>query len=161
MSRQLSWDELAPYERQQGGYWEYGHGEDVYGNGRAWVPVANPATAGQPKEPTDPMNWPVRPERTAAERIREIDAFWNRGLDLDVHRSFVDGLLECALEVVAERDAANAEAERLWARIRGEGGGPGCLCPHTYQPDGTLVRDGVLAAGCPVHDAGARGNGDA
>lgn len=31
-------------------------------------------------------------------------------------------------------------------------GAPGCLCPHTYQPDGALVRDGVLAAGCPVHD---------
>lgn len=30
---------LRPYERQQGGYWEYGHGEDVYGNGRQWVPA--------------------------------------------------------------------------------------------------------------------------
>lgn len=30
---------LRPYERQQGGYWEYGHGEDVYGNGREWVPA--------------------------------------------------------------------------------------------------------------------------
>lgn len=28
-----AWDELKPYEQQQGGYWEYGHGEDVYGNG--------------------------------------------------------------------------------------------------------------------------------
>ena len=30
---------LRPYERQQGGYWEYGHGEDVYGNGKIWVPA--------------------------------------------------------------------------------------------------------------------------
>lgn len=40
-------------------------------------------------------------------------------------------------------------------------GGPGCLCPHTYQPDGALVRDGVLALGCPVHDPDAKENGDA
>lgn len=33
---------LRPYERQQGGYWEYGHGEDVYGNGKLWV-AAPPA----------------------------------------------------------------------------------------------------------------------
>lgn len=37
----------------------------------------------------------------------------------------------------------------------------GCLCPHTYQPDGALVRDGVLALGCPVHDPDAGENGDA
>ena len=30
---------LRPYERQQGGFWEYGHGEDVYGNGKKWVPA--------------------------------------------------------------------------------------------------------------------------
>ena len=38
---------------------------------------------------------------------------------------------------------------------------PGCLCPHTYQPDGALVRDGELALGCPVHDPDARENDDA
>lgn len=32
---------------------------------------------------------------------------------------------------------------------------PECECPHTDQPDGRLVRDGVLAAGCPVHDPDA------
>lgn len=37
----------------------------------------------------------------------------------------------------------------------------GCLCPHTYQPDGTLVRDGVLALGCPVHDPDAGEGNDA
>lgn len=36
----------------------------------------------------------------------------------------------------------------------------GCLCPHTYQPDGSLVRDGVLALGCPVHDPDAGESGD-
>jgi protein gp37 len=30
---------LRPYERQQGGFWEYGHGEDDYGNGKVWVPA--------------------------------------------------------------------------------------------------------------------------
>lgn len=33
---------LRPSERQQGGSWEYGHGEDMHGNGRKWV--AAPAT---------------------------------------------------------------------------------------------------------------------
>lgn len=37
---------------------------------------------------------------------------------------------------------------------------PVCECPHTYQPDGTLVRDGVLALGCPVHDPDAKESGD-
>lgn len=32
---------------------------------------------------------------------------------------------------------------------------PVCECPHDYQPDGRLVRDGVLALGCPVHDPDA------
>lgn len=36
---------------------------------------------------------------------------------------------------------------------------PECECPHTDQPDGRLVRDGVLALGCPVHDPDA-GGGD-
>lgn len=36
---------------------------------------------------------------------------------------------------------------------------PVCECPHTDQPDGSLVRDGVLALGCPVHDPDA-GGGD-
>lgn len=34
---------------------------------------------------------------------------------------------------------------------------PVCECPHTDQPDGRLVRDGVLAVGCPVHDPDAGG----
>lgn len=54
-----------------------------------------------------------------------------------------------------------ASGRELLARIRGGNGGPGCLCPHTYQPDGRLVRDGVLAVGCPVHDPDAgEGAGD-
>lgn len=28
----------------------------------------------------------------------------------------------------------------------------GCLCPHDLMPDGTLIPDGVIAIGCPVHD---------
>lgn len=38
---------------------------------------------------------------------------------------------------------------------------PVCECPHTYQPDGRLVRDGVLALGCPVHDPDAGGSDEA
>lgn len=37
---------------------------------------------------------------------------------------------------------------------------PVCECPHTDQPDGRLVRDGVLALGCPVHDPDAGGGDD-
>lgn len=29
---------LRPYERQQGGYWEYGPDTDLYGNGKTWRP---------------------------------------------------------------------------------------------------------------------------
>ncbi len=35
----VPWDELRPYEQQQGGYWLYHPGCDVYGNGRIWVTV--------------------------------------------------------------------------------------------------------------------------
>ena len=38
---------------------------------------------------------------------------------------------------------------------------PVCECPHDCQPDGRLVRDGVLALGCPVHDPDAGGCDDA
>lgn len=51
-------------------------------------------------------------------------------------------------------------AQRLSAALVGADG-DGCLCPHTYQPDGALVRDGVLALGCPTHDPDAGENGNA
>lgn len=51
----------------------------------------------------------------------------------------------------AFEDARDAETGRQGSDA------PGCLCPHTYQPDGSLVRDGVLALGCPVHDPDAGG----
>lgn len=35
----LNWEDLVPYERDQGGYWLYGSWCDVYGNGKVWVPV--------------------------------------------------------------------------------------------------------------------------
>lgn len=35
----LSWDELVPYERDQGGYWLYGPWCDVYGKGKLWIRV--------------------------------------------------------------------------------------------------------------------------
>lgn len=43
----IPWDQLVPYERDQGGYWLYPEGCDVYGNGKIWVPVARPAEAGE------------------------------------------------------------------------------------------------------------------
>jgi hypothetical protein len=38
----IPWVQLVPYEQQQGGYWLYPHGCDVYGNGRLWVGVPRP-----------------------------------------------------------------------------------------------------------------------
>ncbi|MEV0556182.1 hypothetical protein AB0I27_22370 [Streptomyces sp. NPDC050597] len=38
----LPWDQLVPYEQQQGGYWLYGPHCDVYGNGKIWVSVPRP-----------------------------------------------------------------------------------------------------------------------
>jgi hypothetical protein len=43
----LPWDELVPYEQQQGGYWLYPQGCDVYGNGRVWVRVPRPEQPGE------------------------------------------------------------------------------------------------------------------
>ena len=40
--RLISWDQLRPYEQQQGGYWLYPPGCDAYGNGRVWVSVPRP-----------------------------------------------------------------------------------------------------------------------
>ena len=53
----------------------------------------------------------------------------------------------------AFEDARDVEAGRQGSDA------PGCLCPHDLQPDGALVRDGVLAAGCPVHDPDAGESG--
>ena len=38
----IPWDELVAYERDQGGYWLYPKGCDVYGNGKIWVRVPRP-----------------------------------------------------------------------------------------------------------------------
>ncbi len=47
----LSWDELVGYEKDQGGYWLYPAGRDMYGNDKIWVRVPNPAHAAiQPGE---------------------------------------------------------------------------------------------------------------
>ncbi|MFK0288328.1 hypothetical protein ACIQVL_48830 [Streptomyces sp. NPDC090499] len=47
----LPWDELVPYEKDQGGYWLYPKGGDVYGNDKIWVRVPNPERAvEQPSE---------------------------------------------------------------------------------------------------------------
>ena len=35
----LTWDELVPYECDQGGYWLYGPWCDVYGNGKIFIRV--------------------------------------------------------------------------------------------------------------------------
>jgi len=43
----LSWDELVPYEKDQGGYWLYPKGCDVYGNGKIWVSVPRPERVGE------------------------------------------------------------------------------------------------------------------
>lgn len=45
----LPWDQLVPYERDQGGYWLYPPGCDVYGNGKIWVGVPKPEQPGELK----------------------------------------------------------------------------------------------------------------
>ncbi|MFJ5644019.1 DUF6221 family protein [Streptomyces sp. NPDC093223] len=42
----IPWGQLVPYERQQGGYWLYPEGCDVYGDGKQWVGVTRPETEG-------------------------------------------------------------------------------------------------------------------
>lgn len=43
----IPWDQLVPYEQQQGGYWFYPAGCDVYGNGKIWVRVPRPEQPGE------------------------------------------------------------------------------------------------------------------
>lgn len=43
----LPWDKLVAYERDQGGYWLYPAGCDVYGNGKVWVRVPPPEQPGE------------------------------------------------------------------------------------------------------------------
>ncbi|MCX5000897.1 hypothetical protein [Streptomyces longwoodensis] len=43
----LSWDDLVPYEKDQGGYWLYPPGCDVHGNGKVWVRVPRPEHADE------------------------------------------------------------------------------------------------------------------
>ena len=43
----LPWDDLVAYEKDQGGYWLYPPGCDVYGNGKVWVRVPRPERPGE------------------------------------------------------------------------------------------------------------------
>lgn len=43
----LAWEDLVPYERDQGGYWLYPSGCDVYGNGKVFVRVPRPEEPGE------------------------------------------------------------------------------------------------------------------
>lgn len=43
----IAWEDLVPYERDQGGYWLYPAGCDVYGNGKVFVRVPRPEEAGE------------------------------------------------------------------------------------------------------------------
>jgi hypothetical protein len=43
----IPWDELVPYEQDQGGCWLYPAGCDVYGNGKIWVRVPRPEQPGE------------------------------------------------------------------------------------------------------------------
>ena len=48
----LSWDQLHPYEQQQGGYWLYEQGKvDAYGNGKTWVSVRPPGAVLADRRP--------------------------------------------------------------------------------------------------------------
>ena len=58
----IPWDELVAYERDQGGYWLYPTGCDVYGNGKVWVSVPRPEQDGE-------LERYVREVRHLAQRI--------------------------------------------------------------------------------------------
>lgn len=70
MTKRLTWDDLVPYERQQGGYWDYA-GADVYGNGKTWVPVRNPAMVNEPTKEGEPVSENTEPLCDRISRIAE------------------------------------------------------------------------------------------
>jgi len=37
----VSWDDLRPYEKQQGGYWAYPKNSGLYGEGKEFIRVAH------------------------------------------------------------------------------------------------------------------------
>lgn len=39
----VPWDDLKPYEQQQGGYWLYGPSVSLYGEGREFIRVTRPS----------------------------------------------------------------------------------------------------------------------
>ncbi|MCX4885901.1 hypothetical protein [Streptomyces sp. NBC_00847] len=43
----IPWEDLVPYEQDQGGYWLYPPGCDVYGNGKVFVRVPRPEQPGE------------------------------------------------------------------------------------------------------------------
>jgi hypothetical protein len=53
----LSWEDLKPYEQQQGGYWYYPSGCDVYGNGKFFVYVPKPEPMSTSRH--DPLQQPI------------------------------------------------------------------------------------------------------
>lgn len=59
----IPWDDLVPYEQQQGGYWLYGPWCDVYGKGKIWVRcqrVTPPAAPGLARHKTaGPATFPA------------------------------------------------------------------------------------------------------
>jgi hypothetical protein len=42
-AKTVTWDDLVPHEKQQGGWWDYSTATDVFGNGKTFVRVENPA----------------------------------------------------------------------------------------------------------------------
>ncbi len=85
-----------------------------------------------------------------------FDAGWH------THDNLVTGTLatlgadkrrSCGQAWITER-LADLSTDGEQAARDGQGGeaATGCLCPHDLMPDGTLVPDGVIALGCPVHD---------
>lgn len=65
----IPWDQLKPYEQQQGGYWLYGPDRDVYGNGRQWISVPRPEQPGELDAYRNQIDHLARRIRTRARQI--------------------------------------------------------------------------------------------
>lgn len=125
----VPWSELVPYEQQQGGYWVYPQGCDVYGNGRVWVSVRCP----QAKEERQPrMTFVNHQQGEPMDARKDLYAFVMQGKEHSPANS------EDASEKIDAYRAAilNAAAQHLYT----------ALFPAVYDDLGQKAAEGVQRA---------------